>query len=313
MRLSLLFFLMLIGFSSCKKEEKVNPYDLPENKAPEPNPPGAGADPNTIAGLHANMFAPTCANSGCHDGTFEPDFRTIESTYNTLVFRPIIKNNPQGSYDYRVVPGDFNASVLYQRLVIDIDGQSGIMPLLVDQGSNWNANRAAYIENLKTWINNGGKDVFGNTPSQGNLPPQLNGIFITATGGSTRFPRNVQTGSIEVPPGTSSIDIYLAINDDATAVEQLTGLAARVSSMMNTFDASSDINLQLISAIQGTGYSGSSIDFRFKFTLSIAGLPNAQAQFIRAYVRDNAAVTTEIPTTASAEYIKRYYSFQVGQ
>jgi hypothetical protein len=28
----------------------------------------------------------TCANSGCHDGTFEPDFRTLEGSYNTLLF-----------------------------------------------------------------------------------------------------------------------------------------------------------------------------------------------------------------------------------
>src|SRR5210317_2664712 len=50
-------------------------------------------DANSIQGLHKNIFKPTCANSGCHDGNFEPDFRTIESSYNTLVNQAIIKND----------------------------------------------------------------------------------------------------------------------------------------------------------------------------------------------------------------------------
>ena len=83
----------------------MNPYDaqdLPEDNTVQ----GEGLNPASIEGLHANIFGKTCANSGCHDGNFEPDFRTIESTYNTLVFQPIIKNDLQGTYEYRVVPGN---------------------------------------------------------------------------------------------------------------------------------------------------------------------------------------------------------------
>ena len=125
-----LFLFLLFAIVGCKKDEAVeNPYDLPQNKAPESEEDTYSPDPNSIAGLHKNIFQPTCANSGCHDGTFEPDFRTIQSTYNTLVLQPVIKNNPQGTFDYRVVPGDPDAGVLITRLMIDIDGQSGIMPL----------------------------------------------------------------------------------------------------------------------------------------------------------------------------------------
>ena len=313
MKVVRVFVILSVLFSACKKEEKVNPYDLPANNAPVPNAPATPPDPASIAGLHQNMFAPTCANSGCHDGTFEPDFRTIESTYNTLVLRPIIKNDPSGSYQYRVLPGNFNNSIVYQRLIVDIDGQSGIMPLSVDQGSTWIANRAAYIENLKTWINNGARDIFGNSPSQNNLPPQLTGIFITAAGSPVQFPRNIQTSAIQVPSGTSGIDIYLAASDDATSIENLSYLKAKVSAMMNSFDASPEINFSLIPAIQATGYSGTQVSFRFKFSLSLAGISNAQIQFIRAYLQDDSSVVTEIPSTASAEYIKRFYSFQVGE
>lgn len=51
---------------------------------------------NTIQGLHAGLFKPTCANSGCHDGNFEPDFRTVESSYYSLVQQPVIKRTSLG-------------------------------------------------------------------------------------------------------------------------------------------------------------------------------------------------------------------------
>ena len=78
---------------------------------------------------------PHCANSGCHDGSFEPDFRTIESSYNTLVYQPVIKNNPDGNYQFRVKAGNIDESVLYARLLSNSDGSatfdpnSQVMPL----------------------------------------------------------------------------------------------------------------------------------------------------------------------------------------
>ena len=112
-------------------------------------------DPAGLAGLHAALFRPTCANSGCHDGTFEPDYRTIYSTYNTLVEQPVIKNDPQNSFTYRVVPGDVAASQLVARLEYDIDGNSGVMPLALEPDSDYPTEKATLIEHVKTWIRNG--------------------------------------------------------------------------------------------------------------------------------------------------------------
>ena len=66
--------------------------------------------------LHRDILGPSCNVMGCHDGSFEPDFRTVESSYNTLVFHPIIKNNLAEDFTYRVVPGDTALSVLHERL-----------------------------------------------------------------------------------------------------------------------------------------------------------------------------------------------------
>jgi len=313
MRELLGFMIIACLFFSCKKEEKINPYDLVVDTTSKGPNQQAPPDPTSIAGLHQLIFAPTCANSGCHDGTFEPDFRTIESSYNTLVLQPVIKNNPQGSFNFRVVPGNESASVLVERLLTDIDGQSGIMPLSIDPGSDWNAKRDEYINNVKAWINAGAKDAFGNSPVQSNLPPQLRGIFISPTGSTSSFPRNVQTGSIEIPEGTPSVDIYLACTDDATAVDQLSYLKAKVSASLNDFSASPEENLSLINAITETGYDGNPTEFRFRFTLSLTTIPNGATRFIRAYMQDSAETPTELPNSSSADYIKRYYSFQIGQ
>ena len=147
---------------SCSEEDTfVNPYDQIEEETNQ-DTTQIELDPTSLAGLHANIFIKTCANSGCHDGTFEPDFRTIQSTYATLVDHPIIKNDPQNSFSLRVVPGDVAASQLIARLEYDIDGNSGIMPLVTEPDSDWNEKKEEYIQNIKDWINAGAKDALGN-------------------------------------------------------------------------------------------------------------------------------------------------------
>ncbi len=148
--------------TACHKEN-VNPYDELEEEQNNIDST-VMLDPSSFGALHAYIFKPTCANSGCHDGNFEPDFRTIESSYNTLVNHPIIKNDPQGSYQLRVVPGNPDASVLMARLTFDIDGNSGVMPLVIEPDSDWEQTSETHIQNVRKWIQDGAKDVFGNSP-----------------------------------------------------------------------------------------------------------------------------------------------------
>jgi hypothetical protein len=152
--------ILLVAIGACKKDEFVNPYDLIENPIVDSTEIEL-LDPTSIEGLHQQIFRPTCANSGCHDGTFEPDFRTIESTYNTLVNQPIIKNDPQGSFAFRVVPGNPAASQLIARLTYDIDGNSGVMPLVIEPDSDWPEKSETYIENITAWIQAGAPNASG--------------------------------------------------------------------------------------------------------------------------------------------------------
>ena len=146
--------LLCFGFLIACGDDTENPFTDGE-VTPPVTLDTVALEPASLAGLHAALFKPTCANSGCHDGTFEPDYRTIYSTYNTLVEQPVIKNDPQNSFTYRVVPGDVAASQLVARMEYDIDGNSGVMPLALEPDSNYPAEKVALIEHVKTWIRAG--------------------------------------------------------------------------------------------------------------------------------------------------------------
>ena len=111
--------IIMIVFFACKEE--TNPFDFNGSNINSNNDTVYFFDATDFSALHNNIFTPTCANSGCHDGTFEPDFRTIESAYNSLVYQPVIKNDINNSFTYRVDPGNSSKSILYHRLIVDIE------------------------------------------------------------------------------------------------------------------------------------------------------------------------------------------------
>jgi len=170
MRACAITFALIIVLACTKRAEReANPFNNAHTGKPQDTL--TKFDPNTIAGIYANILKPTCSNSGCHDGTFEPDFRTVESAWNTLLFRPPIKNDSAGSFQSRVVPGNADLSMLWYRLTVNLGGNSGIMPLVVDPGSDWHEKKAMYLENIRTWINQGAKDQFGNAAVLPDPPP----------------------------------------------------------------------------------------------------------------------------------------------
>ena len=74
----MLVAVIILLVSSCKKDDAPeNPYDNIDYSNNSGN--DTVLDPASIAGLHKNIFVKRCANPGCHDGTFEPDFRTVQS------------------------------------------------------------------------------------------------------------------------------------------------------------------------------------------------------------------------------------------
>ncbi len=200
----ILLFLVLILCFSCKEE--INPFEF-DNNSNSINDTTYFLEPTSFSALHHNIFSTTCANSGCHDGTFEPDFRTIESSYNSLVYQPPIKNDNNNSFNYRVDPGNSLQSVLYHRLIVDIDGISGIMPL--ESEDDWNNNKDEYIQNIKDWIDQGAKDMFGNSPLLPNDIPLGRGMVVFNTGQTNNPFSRDPSGSVLISNTLDSVDIWV--------------------------------------------------------------------------------------------------------
>lgn len=306
-----LLLLLLLTLTACKEDPPANPFDVVDPIEPT-DTVIVTLDPVSIEGLHNNIFGKTCANSGCHDGTFEPDFRTIEGTYNTLVYQPIIKNDLQGSFEYRVLPGDVDASQLIARLTYDIDGTSGVMPLVVEPGSDWESNRATYIQNVKDWIQAGAKDLQGNQPvfNDNALPGMLGVAGFTDTWLARE---DSGFGALRVPKNQPNLDVYIALSDDNLAPNQLSNNKIRFSSSVDDFSTATDIDLQILTTpIEQPGFEGEVVSYFHK--ISIDPLDYAEVGetvFFRVYVKDDSNPITEIPANGGAYYIKNYFSFKV--
>ncbi len=301
---------LLLFISACEKEHE-NPFDKVED-IDQVDSTQVQLSPTSIEGLHANIFKPTCANSGCHDGTFEPDFRTISSSYNTLVFQPIIKNDPQGTYSLRVKPGAPDESVLVARVTYDIDDNSGVMPLIVEPDSDWPDNAETYKQNIRDWIQGGAKDVFGNSPGIANQLPQMQGAMAKA--GNTWLARggNGQS-SILIQQDINSIELYFAFSDDATDVQDLTENTIRFSADKDDFENSPVLNLQIIGTPeQQIGYFGTNELYYHKISLNPQEYATVgETIYFRTKIKDSDNPVIEIPADAGASYIKDYFSFTI--
>tara|TARA_B100000683_G_scaffold170534_1_gene164297 strand:+ start:5746 stop:6705 length:960 start_codon:yes stop_codon:yes gene_type:complete len=311
--LLLLSVVMAIVFlDSCKKDVAINPFDDPSIQAPVVNTDSVNLEPNSFAYLHKNIFKPTCSNSGCHDGTFEPDFRTIYSSYNTLVYHPLISNNAAGTFTYRVMPGNADLSVLHERLINFIPNSSGIMPLAVDQGSDWEEKETEYIQNIKDWINDGAKDIYGNIPSLGNLHPKGIGI-VAFQSGTTSNPYVRLGGSnapIEVP--ASNIDVWFALDDDQTAASQMQFNKYKLNDSPYYFTEVGYGDLQIESAITEDDLWGSPTSFTHKASLDLSTFSVGTYLYLRVYVQDEDHPNpVEFPNDGSHQSMLAYFTLKV--
>lgn len=305
----LLIAFVVLMVSSCKKDLTTpNSYSGKKSNIEDTS---YMLNPTSIEGLHQQIFMPKCATSGCHDGHFEPDFRTIQSTYTTLVRANVIKQvNP---YKQRVVPGDTSLSWLWNRITTN-DAVLGRMPLYSPSLTEME------LHNIKTWILNGAKDMFGKTTPNANAEPTLFGYFICESGNISNRYDNIRipndfTGSMVVPEN-SLIDIYIGISDDSTQLNLLTNNTLKLSKEMDNFTNATSHVAQfffpplIIPDYFGVGRSG-------YFVYKITGINTTQWNkndqvFMRYYVKDSHHTkNTELPESNSEIYWKTRYSLLI--
>ena len=76
---------------SCKKEVvRIEPdtgFEDPYSDVDYGNNPDLiPIDTSSYLGLHKLIFSTKCAVPACHDGAFEPDFRSVQGSYDQLVY-----------------------------------------------------------------------------------------------------------------------------------------------------------------------------------------------------------------------------------
>lgn len=228
-------FLLLCGalLTACGS---VDPGDLPPNPYdaivyPPDEIETAAPDSNTLVGLHQYIFSRSCAVPGCHDGHFEPDFRTIQSTYETLVYQPVIKNTQDFRYAFRVVPQDLDASWLYNRVTTE-NQTLGRMPLYD------NPLTAGQLTALASWIMAGAPDAFGQVNDLPNVQPRFKAV--AAYQDFSGFPVRIDTFRNEdfEPFGAKHnvpTRIYFAMEDDSTALGDLQNVEIAYGHGINQF------------------------------------------------------------------------------
>ena len=292
--------LFLVAFS-CKKGTIENPYDDYSTPKLYEEPTLASLPSSNFGYLHATVFKPTCANSGCHDGAFEPDFRTIGSAYNNTVNHPVLTNDASGSFTYRVKPGDAALSLMHERLLVSLPNTSGIMPPVY--ADEWIVNKQKHIEAVKTWINDGAKDMYGNTPVQGNPNPIVTGMNVydnnTTTSPKSRAPG---AGITPIMIPRNNVDIWFSIEDDATTGSNMTVNEIKISDAMFNFDTVPAQTMSVSSSISGNDFTGAPATFTHKFDFDASQYPANTILFVRVYVQDaNHTTPAENPSDGSSK------------
>ena len=260
-------------------------------------------DPTSIAGLYQNIFGPTCANVGCHDGTFEPDFRTIESSYHSLVYQTPIKND--GSLTYRVDPGNPNQSALLNRIAGAIPPQ---MPIEIEPDSEWATKSAEFTQNIRTWIQNGALDLSGNEPQSDYIVPSLLGV-VAKLDGELLFRLN-GFGPLLIPDSLSTVEMYFAFdpfNDPESFITNELTLGYGIDEFTEDISMTMEI---LDNPIGEYGLYGEAIFFTHKVELDFENLGLTDDHvFMRVKVQESSRPVIEIPTNEGLYYIKEYMSF----
>lgn len=303
--------LLVITHNGCKKEDTSvvppNPFDnVDYGSLPVVTPP----DPNSLVGIHTNILKPKCAVPGCHDGNFEPDFRTPQSTYATLVYHPIVKNDADTSFVYRVIPYKPLESVLHERITnCCFVNQDDRMP----QDNIGVPLPATDVQAIKNWITDGAKDMFGNVAIYPNLEPTISPFFGAVDAATYQINYAVETNRIDSVgyntfylPQNTNVIFFFKVEDDSTAYSQLL-----VNQMKMSFDPD---DFSTATALTATYYHippPNTNDF-FGVTVNTSTLPQNQVVYVRYFVNDGDHVNnTQFPTDNLIIQYKTLWSFIV--
>jgi len=288
--LALLIFALING---CTKDEE-NPFDSLDH--PANTVQADTTSPSSITGLHKNIFSVKCAIPSCHGGTFEPDFRTVQSTYNTLVYQKVKKNTIKEEFDYRVIPYDTVNSWLHERITYD-DSLIGRMPLYGLQLTDIEA------ANINSWIMNGARDIYGKSPDKPNENPKIygygayDGSDVKIDGNRTDWAQPFDA------PANQQVKILIYVEDDETEDKNLQGNILKLSLDPDDFSNAVSVTAVFKNGPKYWGWLAQFNTSQFSYGTQV---------YMRYSVKDpDHTDLAERPVTQSYSYTKNYFSFTI--
>ena len=252
--------------------------------------------------LHRDVLGPSCNVMGCHDGSFEPDFRTVQSSYNTLVYHPILKNNLDETFTYRVVPGDTGNSVLHERLTnCCFVNTNDRMP----QDNIGNSLPQEDLDNVANWILDDAKDITGAIPNEPNNLPNIKYYYVTNATYDSTYSDNREDGVFYKPflmPANEQVNFVFRVTDDNTNAGAMLVNQLSISEYQDNFTNSIDVTSQIFESTYHV--------WILAFDTSI--LEVGKTYYFRYTINDgeNAANTT-YPNNQTSVIYKSMWSFTV--
>lgn len=308
-----LFLILIAGvFFSCKREiieikpdPPFNPFDTITYTSNGTS--SIQIDSNSFLGLHTYIFSTKCAVPGCHDGSFEPDFRTVQSAYNTLVYHPVIKNSPGNTFEYRVVPFDTAKSWMHERVTTD-NVILGKMPL-------YDTLYPHQIKKIEQWILEGAKDIFDNVPKMPNYQPSTFGL-VAFKDDTTGIRLDTVRARIIDPfhvPKNSQVNIWFGLYDDKDLPFLFQHNKLKISDNPVDFSNATEYNLNVsFTPFFAPSILGGNLPYFHSVKINTTGLIPGKVYYMRLYVMDlDHSIITEIPETGSQLYLITYFSFIV--
>lgn len=295
----LLACLMVFLAASCNKEviPPDNPYDDIDYGDTGTN--AFNPDPETITGIYELILRRKCSLPGCHDGHFEPDFRSIQTAWSTMVYQAPVKNTADSAFAYRVLPGDADNSMLMHRLTTG-DAQLQQMPAT---GSYLSAEQ---LDNIRTWINDGARDMFGNLPAMPNSEPLIQGFVAFNQNFSQQIDQtenrldSLPYNPFKVAPNTS-FNVVVLVDDDLTPVNQLQVNQLKLSLDKDNF---SGATVRQANFVNLSGFSF------WVASVSSNAYTSGDTVYMRYYVNDgDQSQDTEFPRTDLPDPYKTYAAF----
>jgi len=298
-----LFFALIMSFvlMNCTEDDfPINPYD--------------GIDygnttlvidtvsSTSFVKLHRDILWPSCNVMGCHDGSFEPDFRTVESSYNTLVYHTIIKNNLVEDFTYRVVPGDTALSVLHERLTnCCFVNTNDRMP----QDNIGNALPEADLNAVTAWILEGAKDITGAIPNEPNNLPNVKYFLVMNATYDSIYSENRIGGLFYNPflmPNNEQVNFIFRVNDDQTLAKDM---------LLNQLSSSEYLD-DFSNAIMASAITFEQTNKVWLLSFDTTILQSGKTYFMRYTINDGDNPTnTTYPNNQTSFVYKNIWSFTV--